>query len=161
MKSKLVIVALLAFAAGGTCPSDVNNDGTVGINDFLQLLGDWGPCPSPPKVVAFDGHGARMFRVWSDGTIQFLMFHFSTGDDCFDCELATPVFTWLDVGTTPVSDPVDMTLSNPYVKVAFADGSTWYRQFDFVSSVDPACVDAPLFIYCTFEWVGDWIEFGS
>jgi hypothetical protein len=40
MKSKLVIVALLAFAAG-----DVNNDGTVGINDFLQLLGDWGPCP--------------------------------------------------------------------------------------------------------------------
>ena len=48
---KLVIVALLAFAAGGTCPSDVNNDGTVGINDFLQLLGDWGPCPSS-KVIS-------------------------------------------------------------------------------------------------------------
>ncbi len=44
MKTKLTIVALLAFAAGGTCPSDVNNDGTVGINDFLQLLGDWGAC---------------------------------------------------------------------------------------------------------------------
>ena len=45
MKTKsLVIVALLAFAAGGTCPSDVNNDGTVGINDFLTLLGGWGAC---------------------------------------------------------------------------------------------------------------------
>ncbi len=37
----LVIVALLAFAAGGTCPSDVNNDGTVGITDFLAVLGEW------------------------------------------------------------------------------------------------------------------------
>ncbi len=27
------------------CPSDVTGDGTVGINDFLQLLADWGPCP--------------------------------------------------------------------------------------------------------------------
>ena len=46
MRTKtLVIVALLAFAAGGTCPSDVNNDGTVGINDFLDLLAAWGPCP--------------------------------------------------------------------------------------------------------------------
>jgi len=44
MKSKLVIVALIAFAAGGTCPSDVNNDGNVGINDFMTLLGGWGAC---------------------------------------------------------------------------------------------------------------------
>ncbi len=44
MKSKLVIVALLAFAAGGTCPSDVNRDGDTGINDFLTLLGGWGAC---------------------------------------------------------------------------------------------------------------------
>ncbi len=32
MKAKtLIFVALLAFAAGGTCPSAVDNDGTVGI----------------------------------------------------------------------------------------------------------------------------------
>ncbi len=30
MNTKLIIVALLAFTVGGTCPSDVNNDGTVG-----------------------------------------------------------------------------------------------------------------------------------
>jgi len=28
-----------------TCPADVNNDGIVGINDFLDLLSAWGPCP--------------------------------------------------------------------------------------------------------------------
>ena len=76
MKSKLVIVALIAFAAGGTCPSDVNNDGTVGINDFLQLLGDWGPCPQA-KVVGFGlnvanaGQVPFVVRVWSDGLTEF------------------------------------------------------------------------------------------
>jgi hypothetical protein len=30
------------------CPSDSNGDGVVGINDFLDLLATWGPCPSPP-----------------------------------------------------------------------------------------------------------------
>ena len=43
--AEVTVVALLAFAAGGTCPSDVNNDGTVGINDFLAVLAAWGPCP--------------------------------------------------------------------------------------------------------------------
>ena len=27
------------------CPADVDNDGAVGINDFLALLAAWGPCP--------------------------------------------------------------------------------------------------------------------
>ena len=45
MRTKTLVIVALAFAAGGTCPSDVNNDGTVGINDFLQLLADWGSCP--------------------------------------------------------------------------------------------------------------------
>ena len=27
------------------CPHDVDNDGTVGIVDFLDLLGSWGACP--------------------------------------------------------------------------------------------------------------------
>jgi len=27
------------------CPGDIDGDGTVGIVDFLQLLGTWGPCP--------------------------------------------------------------------------------------------------------------------
>ncbi len=28
-----------------TCPGDVDGDGEVGINDFLQLLAAWGACP--------------------------------------------------------------------------------------------------------------------
>jgi len=27
-----------------TCPADVDGDGTVGINDFLDLLAAWGDC---------------------------------------------------------------------------------------------------------------------
>jgi hypothetical protein len=27
------------------CPGDVNGDGEVGINDFLDLLASWGRCP--------------------------------------------------------------------------------------------------------------------
>jgi len=41
MKTKLTIVALLAFVAGGTCPFDINNDGMVGINDFLAVIAEW------------------------------------------------------------------------------------------------------------------------
>ena len=160
--TKLMLIAMLALAVGGTCPSDVDNDGTVGINDFLQLLGDWGPCPSPPKVVAMDGQGSvgPMFRVWSDGTIQFLMFELDIARTCFECELSTPVLTWLDMGTTPASNPVDIRVTNPNVAVTFADGSTWYRLYDFDSVVDPVCADAPNNSFCTFVWLSDWIEFG-
>ena len=27
------------------CPADITGDGNVGINDFLDLLAVWGPCP--------------------------------------------------------------------------------------------------------------------
>jgi len=27
-----------------TCPADLDEDGNVGINDFLALLAAWGPC---------------------------------------------------------------------------------------------------------------------
>jgi len=27
-----------------TCPWDLDDDGTVGINDFLELLANWGAC---------------------------------------------------------------------------------------------------------------------
>ena len=29
----------------GSCPSDQDCDGSVGINDFLQVLAQWGSCP--------------------------------------------------------------------------------------------------------------------
>lgn len=29
-------------------PGDVNGDGTVNISDLLEVINEWGPCPSPP-----------------------------------------------------------------------------------------------------------------
>ena len=74
MRTKTLVIVALAFAAGGTCPSDVNNDGTVGINDFLQVLRDWGPCPNAPRVVdVTEGNSSRLvWRLWSDGTVEAL-----------------------------------------------------------------------------------------
>ncbi len=42
---------------GAPCPGDLDGDGSVGIVDFLTLLGGWGPClvPCPPCVADIDG----------------------------------------------------------------------------------------------------------
>ncbi len=32
-------------APGAPCPWDLDNSGDVGVSDFLDLLGNWGPCP--------------------------------------------------------------------------------------------------------------------
>jgi hypothetical protein len=37
------------------CPADLDGDGNVGINDFLDLLGQWGMDPGGPPD--FDGDG--------------------------------------------------------------------------------------------------------
>ena len=33
---------------------DINLDGAVGIDDFLTILADWGPCPAPPASCPTD-----------------------------------------------------------------------------------------------------------
>ena len=47
----LVALAIVTLAGDPTCPSDLNSDGNVATADLLQLLSDWGPCPSEPFVV--------------------------------------------------------------------------------------------------------------
>jgi hypothetical protein len=39
----------------GSCSEDVNGDGTVGVDDLLQIIGSWGPCSGCPADV--DGSG--------------------------------------------------------------------------------------------------------
>ena len=40
---------------GSTC--DIDGDGAVGIQDFLTLLAEWGPCPVPPEPCPADIDG--------------------------------------------------------------------------------------------------------
>jgi bacillopeptidase F len=37
------------------CPADIDNDGSVGVNDFLMLLAAWGPNPGHPADIDGDG----------------------------------------------------------------------------------------------------------
>lgn len=58
------------------CPADVDNDGNVGVLDFLQVLAAWGPCPSPALVTGIASAGSQechlMARQRSDGTLEVL-----------------------------------------------------------------------------------------
>ena len=36
------------------CPADLNDDGVVNGADLSILLGEWGPCPSPPDPCPAD-----------------------------------------------------------------------------------------------------------
>lgn len=52
--------AALAWRLTATAPAgDANDDCIVGVDDFLQVLGTWGPCPDPCPVIPcpadFDG----------------------------------------------------------------------------------------------------------
>jgi hypothetical protein len=46
------------FRARPACPWDLDYDDFVGINDFLDLLAGWGPCPDPcPPACTGDTNG--------------------------------------------------------------------------------------------------------
>ena len=47
-------VVILQLNGGTGIPGDLDGDGTVGINDFLDLLAAWGPCPSCPPFCTGD-----------------------------------------------------------------------------------------------------------
>jgi hypothetical protein len=51
------VVATIIDATSAACPWDLDGGGTVGVNDFLQLLAQWGPCP-PACPADFDGDGS-------------------------------------------------------------------------------------------------------
>jgi len=46
-------VWVLSLESGSLCPADLDGDGEVGIIDFLELLGAWGPCPDPCPPFCF------------------------------------------------------------------------------------------------------------
>jgi hypothetical protein len=77
LTAHLVVQVSRPAAAGGAagvdpCPSDINDDATVDVVDFLQLLGDWGPCPNPPRLidVSYLEGNSSVVRLWTDGSVE-------------------------------------------------------------------------------------------
>ena len=48
-------VLTIEFTPPAVCPADVDDDGEVGINDFLLVLANWGLCPGCPQDIDMDG----------------------------------------------------------------------------------------------------------
>lgn len=114
-------VVMLALAGDPTCPSDIDNNGAVGTSDLLQLLSDWGPCPSPPRLV--DAIGSYNLvppngfhaRLWSDGLIEE-----------FDPKVGGPVWTDVPGGAyTPPDGVRAVSLSgmDTFLVRAWSDGT--------------------------------------
>ena len=151
--TKLTLIAMLAFAAGGTCPSDVNNDGTVGINDFLQLLGDWGPCPAP-KLVDFNKDTSTFsFRLWSDNKLEIRN---EDGGGCLPCaESWPPPLQWVELDPPPIPQDAHPTAVDQHassLSVAYSDGSVYRQQFSLVNA--PGCDGDPKINHCVMTFDG-------
>ncbi|MHC4211308.1 MAG: hypothetical protein ACYSWT_16525 [Planctomycetota bacterium] len=58
-----VEIDALSDVTPGAGPADIDNDGVVGVLDFLQLLAAWGPCPAAPGCCPADVNGDRQVSV--------------------------------------------------------------------------------------------------
>ncbi len=68
MISGVAAAQTITVAAANPCTGDLDADGSVGVVDFLALLGAWGPCPAPcPPSCAADLDGDC-----SVGVVDFL-----------------------------------------------------------------------------------------
>ncbi len=122
-----------AGTGGDPCPSDIDNDGDVGITDFLQLLADWGPCPAgPPRVVSItsvDVAGSSVvFRLWSDNRIEGATFY--DGNCRGDCPVGPPVNEWFDVdlpSLPPGELPVGLSYYAMHLWITYSNGTTFRR----------------------------------
>ena len=167
MRTKTLVIVALAFAAGGTCPSDVNNDGTVGINDFLQVLAAWGPCPNA-SVVDFqtlDLEGKLAARLWSDNTLE-ISARQDLSEGSWGCEESIPRAGEWSVFESPPSrsgaHPVTLkTTGIGQLNIAYSDGSAYQRQYTIALGI--AGCNNPghpgLTEHHEFSFLTEWIPF--
>jgi hypothetical protein len=47
-------MASIPVTPPASCPGDIDDDGQVGVTDFLAILAAWGPCPDPPDPCPAD-----------------------------------------------------------------------------------------------------------
>jgi len=137
----------------------VNNDGTVGINDFLQVLGDWGECPSS-KVISISYmtvlSGTNfLVQLRSDRQLQVRML--LAGHPCLACDESFPeLHVWTDFTPPPEvanESPVDLLLQDNVFYVAYSNG-TVYRA-SIITSQIPGGTNCKGKDYCTIS-LGDW-----
>ena len=153
MKTKLTIVALLAFAAGGTCPSDIDNDGVVGVNDFLAVLAAWGPCPAPKLVDYCKDTSDFSFRLWSDNKLEVRN---EDSSGCLSCaESWPPPLQWIELDAPAASrnaHPTAVVQHANSLSVAYSDGSVYRQQFSIVNA--PGCDGDPKINHCVMTLDG-------
>ena len=150
-----------AGVGGDPCPADIDDDGVVGINDFLHVLGTWGPCPSGSRVVhmnTFTIFSGTQFlvRLRSDNRLEFYLV--TLGADCWNCDEAFPQpNTWTDF--TPPPLPVDAVPvavvsfdQSPVLHVAYSDGSVFRGQVNVGQFPGGTNCDGD---YCILS-LGDW-----
>jgi hypothetical protein len=58
-----VEIDALADVRPAGSPADVDNDGAVGVADFLAVLAGWGPCPAAPACCPADVNGDNVVGV--------------------------------------------------------------------------------------------------
>src|SRR5210317_1195917 len=56
--SAMALIAAPAAWAGEDCPADVDLNGSVDVNDLLEVLANWGPCAGCPADIDGDGQVA-------------------------------------------------------------------------------------------------------
>ncbi len=112
-----------AGAGGEPCPADVDNDGQVGITDFLAVIGAWGPCLSATIVdVAVvqpfpdDRVGVVVVRLWSDGAAEYQTQAGNAGQ-------MPSVEVWTPLPVSPKSPAATAAaISGAYKRYVAADG---------------------------------------
>ena len=168
MRTKTLVIVALAFAAGGTCPSDVNNDGTVGIQDFLQVLGAWGPCPNA-TVIAMDTDDTDIsvpsaaIRQWSDGLLEIGLElvggpppTWIWGAVLSSPHIGLPVdvsMTWIGLANCNPNPPNNIGAGRFRITRQYADGYAEYIR-------GRACINQD-HTSATFSWDHDWYTIPS
>lgn len=160
-------------ARGDPCPADIDDNGTVNVQDFLILLGSWGPCPGPPRLVATDSSGAVgpgvnvSVRLWSDNTLDLNVLGLAI--PCWLCGNSyPPPGEWIVVEPPllrPSAQPIDVALSGPIhgagtgatqaVWVSYSDGTMYWRLLDMAHD-GPVCDNDPDIVACNLFWVTPW-----
>ena len=108
------------------CPSDLNDDGIVGINDLLSLLSDFGT-GMPPEMAEWTCGDPVNYHGYDYATVQI-------GDQCWFAEnlRSSNFLNGENIPLNSIENPVEGT--NPIYKAAYDDDSLSVEENGFLYS---------------------------